>query len=93
MSTSLMAVKPIREKSNAVSDNILKPVFNAGKSIEIENITVSFKTPKGSLHCCKRYFIKCKERRDCFIDWSLRLWQVHTDGYYQRYGKTYVLEL
>ena len=42
-----MAVKPIVEKGNAVSEKILKPVFNAGKSIEVENVTVSFKTPKG----------------------------------------------
>ena len=47
MSTTLMAVKSIGEKDNAVSENILKPVFNAGKSIEVENVTVSFKTPKG----------------------------------------------
>lgn len=47
MSTTLMAVQSIAEKNNAVPENILKPVFNAGKSIEIENVTVSFKTPKG----------------------------------------------
>ncbi len=47
MGTTLMAVKPIVEKDNTVSEKILKPVFNAGKSIEVENVTVSFKTPKG----------------------------------------------
>jgi nitrate/nitrite transport system ATP-binding protein len=61
MSTTLMAVKSIVEKDNAVSDNILKPVFNAGKSIEIENITVSFKTPKGIYTAVKDISLSVKK--------------------------------
>jgi len=47
MSTSLMAAEATVEMSNVISENLLKPVFNTAKSIEIENVTVSFKTPKG----------------------------------------------
>jgi nitrate/nitrite transport system ATP-binding protein len=61
MSTTLMAVKSIVEKDNAVSENILKPVFNAGKSIEIENITVSFKTPKGIYTAVKDISLSVKK--------------------------------
>jgi nitrate/nitrite transport system ATP-binding protein len=61
MSTTLMAVKSIIEKDNAVSENILKPVFNAGKSIEIENITVSFKTPKGIYTAVKDISLSVKK--------------------------------
>jgi nitrate/nitrite transport system ATP-binding protein len=61
MSNSLMAVKPIAEKDNTVVDNILKPVFNAGKSIEIENVTVSFKTPKGVYTAVKDISLSVKK--------------------------------
>jgi nitrate/nitrite transport system ATP-binding protein len=61
MSTTLMAVKPIIEKDTAVSENILKPVFNAGKSIEIENLTVSFKTPKGIYTAVKDISLSVKK--------------------------------
>jgi nitrate/nitrite transport system ATP-binding protein len=61
MSTTLMAVKSIAEKDNTVSENILKPVFNAGKSIEIENITVSFKTPKGIYTAVKDISLSVKK--------------------------------
>ena len=61
MSTTLMAVKPIAEKSTTVADGILKPVFNAGKSIEIENVTVSFKTPKGIYTAVKDISLSVKK--------------------------------
>jgi nitrate ABC transporter ATP-binding subunit len=61
MSTTLTAVKPIAGKGNAVSDNILKPVFNAGKSIEIENLGVSFKTPKGIYTAIKDISLSVKK--------------------------------
>ena len=35
------------EPVSLVSDALLKPVFNSGKSIEIEHVSVSFKTDKG----------------------------------------------
>ena len=35
------------EPVSLVSDTLLKPVFNSGKSIEIEHVSVSFKTDKG----------------------------------------------
>jgi nitrate/nitrite transport system ATP-binding protein len=47
MNTSTIASELPTETISPVSNNKLKPVFNAGKSIEISNVTVSFKTPKG----------------------------------------------
>jgi nitrate/nitrite transport system ATP-binding protein len=47
MSTSTLASPSIAEKSALNTDTKLKPIINAGKSIEINNVTVSFKTPKG----------------------------------------------
>jgi ABC-type nitrate/sulfonate/bicarbonate transport system ATPase subunit len=47
MSTLAIETLPIPEKQVYHSDAKLKPILNAGKSIEINNVTVSFKTPKG----------------------------------------------
>ena len=47
MSSSAIAPLPVSEKINTVSDIKLKPVLSQGKSIEIKNVTVSFKTPNG----------------------------------------------
>lgn len=47
MSISSLAPEMTTEKISTVADNKLKPVFNAGKSIDINNVTVSFKTNKG----------------------------------------------
>jgi nitrate/nitrite transport system ATP-binding protein len=47
MSTSFLAINPATKTINPVPDNKLKPVYNAIKSIDINNVTVSFKTPKG----------------------------------------------
>jgi len=48
MNTSSIAPGLVTEKTNPAPNNKLKPVFNTGKSIEINNVTVSFKTPKGT---------------------------------------------
>jgi len=61
MSTTLIAVKPTLEKGNKPADNMLKPVFNADKSIEIENVTVSFKTPKGIYTAVKDISLSVKK--------------------------------
>lgn len=47
MSISSIAPEITVERISTVADNMLKPVFNASKSIEINNVTVSFKTPNG----------------------------------------------
>lgn len=47
MNTSSLAPEPVFEKISTGADFKLKPVFNASRSIDIKNVTVSFKTPKG----------------------------------------------
>lgn len=61
MSNSFVATEPVFEKVNPVSANVLKPVFNAGKSIEIENVTVSFKTSKGIYTAVKDITLSVKK--------------------------------
>ena len=61
MSNSFIATEPVFEKVNPVSANVLKPVFNAGKSIEIENVTVSFKTSKGIYTAVKDITLSVKK--------------------------------
>ncbi len=61
MSTSSMAAESTVEVSNVTSENLLKPVYNAGKSIEIENVTVSFKTPKGIYTAVKDISLSVKK--------------------------------
>ncbi len=59
MSTSSLA--PAVERINTVADNVLKPVFNSGKSIEINNVTVSFKTDKGLFTAVKDISLSVKK--------------------------------
>jgi nitrate/nitrite transport system ATP-binding protein len=47
MSSSAIAPIQVSEKIKTVSDVKLKPILNHGKSIEIKNVSVSFKTSKG----------------------------------------------
>src|SRR4030095_511278 len=47
MSSSAIAPIQVSEKIKTVSDVKLKPILNHGKSIEIKNVSVSFKTPNG----------------------------------------------
>lgn len=61
MNTSTIATLPITEKMISVADVKLKPIFNANKSIEIENITVSFKTPKGIYTAIKNISLSVKK--------------------------------
>ena len=51
----------------------LKPVFNAGKSIEINNVTVSFKTPKGIYTAVKDISLSVKKGEIISTDRSFRL--------------------
>src|SRR5687768_7591953 len=55
------ATEPVFENVNAVSANVLKPVFNAGKSIDINNVTVSFKTNKGIYTAVKDISLSVKK--------------------------------
>lgn len=50
-----------KNEAIAVADNILKPVFNAGNSIEINNVTVSFKTPAGVYTAVKEISLNVKK--------------------------------
>jgi nitrate/nitrite transport system ATP-binding protein len=61
MSNSFVATEPVFEKINPVSASVLKPVFNAGKSIEIDNVTVSFKTPGGLYTAVKDISLSVKK--------------------------------
>ncbi len=61
MSTSSMVAESTVEVSKVTSENLLKPVYNAGKSIEIENVTVSFKTPKGIYTAVKDISLSVKK--------------------------------
>ena len=47
MNSSIIAAGTTIEKITTVTERKLKAVYNATKCIEIENLTVSFKTPKG----------------------------------------------
>lgn len=61
MSTSSLAPEMTTETINTVADNKLKPVFQAGKSIDINNITVSFKTNKGIYTAVKDISLSVKK--------------------------------
>jgi len=61
MSNSFVATEPVFEKVNPVSAAVLKPVFNAGKSIEIDNVTVSFKTSGGIYTAVKDISLSVKK--------------------------------
>ena len=47
MNPSQTAAVSYPESFSLVSDTLLKPVFDSGKSIELEHVTVRFKTEKG----------------------------------------------
>ena len=61
MSTSSLAQETTTEKISTVADNKLKPVFHAGKSIDINNVTVSFKTNKGIYTAVKDISLSVKK--------------------------------
>ena len=61
MSTSLVAVEPLTENFSPVPDNKLKPVFNTGKYIDIKNVTVSFRTSKGTYTAVKEISLSVKK--------------------------------
>jgi len=61
MSTSLVAVEPLTENFSPVPDNKLKPVFNTGKHIDIKNVTVSFRTSKGTYTAVKEISLSVKK--------------------------------
>jgi nitrate/nitrite transport system ATP-binding protein len=47
MTTSTNILSTANVKAVSVADNVLEPVLNPPPAIEINNVTVSFKTPKG----------------------------------------------
>ena len=61
MSTSTTALNMVTEEVSPVSDARLRPVFNAGKSIDINNVTVSFKTNKGIYTAVKDISLSVKK--------------------------------
>ena len=61
MKTSLLVQESFEEKIITAEEIRLKPVFNDGKSIEINNITVSFKTPKGTYTAVKDISLNVKK--------------------------------
>ncbi|MEO6229492.1 MAG: ABC transporter ATP-binding protein [Ferruginibacter sp.] len=61
MNTSSTATAPILETIDNISENALQPVYNAGKSIDIKNVTVSFKTPKGLYTAIKDISLSVKK--------------------------------
>lgn len=61
MNTSLVVAEPVTQKPGPVTDSKLKPVFNAGKSIDINNVTVSFKTQTGFYTAVKDISLSVKK--------------------------------
>lgn len=61
MSTTLTAPKPIMETVNTITETVLKSVSHASKSIEIKNVTVNFKTAKGSFSAIKDISLSVKK--------------------------------
>ena len=61
MSTSAIETLVATETVMHVEDIRLKSVFNAAKSIEIENVTVNFKTPKGVYTAVKEISLTVKK--------------------------------
>ena len=72
MNNSITIQSTTNEKIISV-DEVLEPVLNPPPSIEISNVTVSFKTSRWKLYCCEGDFTDCKERRDRIPDRSFRL--------------------
>ena len=61
MSTTLTAPQPIIESVNTFAANELKHIYTAPKSIEIKNVTVNFKTAKGSFTAIKDISLSVKK--------------------------------
>src|SRR4030095_180840 len=61
MHISSETVVTAADELNPFSDFKLRPVVNAGKSIEIENVTVSFKTDKGVFTAVKDISLSVKK--------------------------------
>ena len=61
MSISTKALDMVTEEIKPVSETTLIPVFNVGKSIEIQNVTVSFKTDKGIFTAVKDISLSVKK--------------------------------
>ena len=61
MSTTLTAPELIMETVNTITENTLKPVHNAAKSIDIKDVTVNFKTAKGSFTAIKDISLSVKK--------------------------------
>lgn len=61
MNTSSLAAKTVTETISPAPGIKLKPVFNSGKCIDIKNVTVSFKTPKGVYTAVKDISLSVKK--------------------------------
>jgi len=61
MNISSETIVTAPDELNPFSDFKLRPVFNAGKSIEIDNVTVSFKTDKGVFTAVKDISLSVKK--------------------------------
>ncbi|HKO79334.1 MAG TPA: ABC transporter ATP-binding protein [Chitinophagaceae bacterium] len=59
--SSLTTAVNIAEDINPVTDAMLRPVFNAARSIEINDVTVSFKTNKGLYTAVKDISLSIKK--------------------------------
>lgn len=61
MSTTLTAPDPIMETENTIAEIALKPLYDASNSIDIKDVTVSFKTPKGVYTAVKDISLSVKK--------------------------------
>lgn len=61
MSNSYSAAEAVSENLSPIKDNKLIPVFNSAKCIDIKNVTVSFKTPKGLFTAVKDISLSVKK--------------------------------
>ena len=62
MSLSTEALHTTTQEVYPASEAKLRPVYNMGKSIEISNVTVSFKTDKGIFTAVKDISLSVKKR-------------------------------
>jgi nitrate/nitrite transport system ATP-binding protein len=61
MHTTIKNTITVNDTAVTVADTILKPFFEEGNSIEIENLTVNFKTPKGVYTAVKDISLNVKK--------------------------------
>jgi len=61
MSTTLIAPKPKLETVNTITENLPKPLYKITESIAINNVTVNFKTDKGSFTAIKDISLSVKK--------------------------------